>query len=92
MRDQGSAAVIGPAADLRPVLLGVDDVARLLSCGRTMVYQLIRSGRLPAIKLGALTRVPISSVDEFVAQAVIEAQQEREYTELLYGSRMGRRG
>jgi excisionase family DNA binding protein len=78
-----------PANDLRPVLLGVEDAGRLLGCGRTLVYQLIRSGRLQAIKLGTLTKVPMSSIEAFIDQAVIDARSEREYNEHMYGERRG---
>jgi len=85
-------SVAADAVTLRPILLGIDDVGQLLGCGRTLVYRLIRSGRLPAIKVGALTKVPISSLEEFIAEAVHEAQVEREYNEHLYGGGRGRGG
>ena len=80
------------ARALQPLLVGIEDVGRLLGCRRTLVYQLIRSGRLPAVKVGALTKVSMRSVEKFVADAVQEAEVEREYNEHLYGRRRGASG
>ncbi len=53
-------------------LLDVREVASLLGCGRTYVYELIGSHDLPAIKLGRLTRIPLGAVDEFVQRKLGE--------------------
>jgi excisionase family DNA binding protein len=50
----------------RRALLTVPEVAFMLGCGRTLVYELIGSRQLPIVKIGRLTRVPIDAVDEFV--------------------------
>jgi excisionase family DNA binding protein len=47
-------------------LLTVNEVANVLGCGRTMVYELIDKGKLTRIKVGRLTRIPPSEVDRFV--------------------------
>jgi len=47
-------------------LLTVNEVAEVLGCGRTMVYELIDKGQLTRIKVGRLTRIPPSEVDRFV--------------------------
>ena len=47
-------------------LLTVNEVADVLGCGRTMVYELIDKGQLIRIKVGRLTRIPPSEVDRFV--------------------------
>ena len=48
------------------LLLNVNEVASLLGCGRTYVYGMIQRGELPVIKLGRLTRVQVSVLDEFI--------------------------
>lgn len=48
------------------ILLTVREVAFLLGCGRTLVYDLIGSHQLPIVKVGRLTRVPAAAVDSFV--------------------------
>jgi excisionase family DNA binding protein len=48
------------------ILLTVREVAFVLGCGRTLVYDLIGSRQLPIVKVGRLTRVPAAAVDSFV--------------------------
>ncbi len=54
----------------RRALLTVLEVADMLGCGRTLVYDLIGSRQLPVVKVGRLTRVPVAAVDAFVTQHV----------------------
>ena len=55
-------------APVTPLLLTVAEVAHRLGCGRTLVYDLIGSGRLETVKLGRLRRVPTEAVDVLVRQ------------------------
>lgn len=48
------------------LMLTVEQPARRLSVGRTYIYQLINSGELGSIRIGALRRIPVSALDEFV--------------------------
>ena len=52
------------------LLLNVNEVASLLGCGRTYVYGMIQQGEPPVVKLGRLTRVPVSELEEFVRKQV----------------------
>lgn len=47
-------------------LLTVNEVANLLGCGRTLVYELMGKGQLTHIKVGRLTRIPPAEVERFV--------------------------
>lgn len=49
-----------------PLLYTVPQVARLLSMGRTAVYELLRTGQLDSVKIGSMRRVPATAVSEFV--------------------------
>jgi excisionase family DNA binding protein len=49
------------------LLLTVEDAARRLCIGRTLVYQLISSGELESVKVGRLRRVPAECLPEYVA-------------------------
>ena len=51
-------------------LLTVPEVAFMLGCGRTLVYELIGSRQLPVVKIGRLTRVPVAAVDDFVSRHI----------------------
>jgi len=49
-----------------PLLIDVREAARLLGCGRTLVYDLIGRGELPVVKLGRLTRIPVPALESLV--------------------------
>jgi len=60
--------VLGPDRESPPrVLLTIPEVAFMLGCGRTLVYDLIGSKQLPIVKIGRLTRVRVDAVDDFVS-------------------------
>jgi excisionase family DNA binding protein len=50
-----------------PVLYRVTDVTRLLSLSRTVVFDLIRTGRLRSVKEGRTRLIPASAVREYLA-------------------------
>ena len=56
----------GPAV-VPAVLYGVDEAATALRLSRSLVYELIRSGRLRSVKQGRRRLVPVSALDEYVA-------------------------
>lgn len=49
------------------LLLTVEETARRLRMGRTLVYRLISSGELESVKVGRLRRVPAECLPEYVA-------------------------
>ena len=51
-----------------PILLRVDEAARLLGVSRSHAYQLIANGSLPVVRLGRSTRVARSALDSLVAE------------------------
>ena len=67
------------------LLLNVNEVASLLGCGRTYVYGMIQRGELPVVKLGRLTRVPASELEEFIRKQVFlqEGDLESNGTDLV---------
>jgi excisionase family DNA binding protein len=50
------------------LLLRVDEAGRRLNLGRTVMYELIRSGQLRSVKVGKLRLIPSSALVEFVDQ------------------------
>jgi excisionase family DNA binding protein len=52
------------------LLFTVPEAARTLGISRSHLYQLIQSGKLPVIRLGASVRVPRRWLEEFVEQQV----------------------
>jgi excisionase family DNA binding protein len=49
------------------LLLTIEEVAKRLRLGRTLVYRLISSGELESVKVGRLRRVPAECLPEYVA-------------------------
>jgi len=45
----------------------VENAAALLDVGRTTVFELIRTGRLRAVKLGGRTLIPDAALRDFLA-------------------------
>lgn len=52
------------------ILLRVEEVARMLDIGRCRVFDLISSGDLVSVKIGASRRIPEQAVREYVARLV----------------------
>ncbi|MDP9408203.1 MAG: helix-turn-helix domain-containing protein [Actinomycetota bacterium] len=49
------------------LLLTPTEAAALLGIGRSKVYELIKSGQLSSVRIGACRRVPAEAVREFIA-------------------------
>jgi len=58
---------------MEKLLLTAEETAELLGIGRTKVYELICTGRLISVKIGACRRVPADSVRVYVAALTGEA-------------------
>ena len=50
-----------------PLLCSVNQAADALGLSRSMVYELIRSGRLRTVKQGRRRLVPVAALSEYVA-------------------------
>jgi excisionase family DNA binding protein len=57
-----------------PVLYRVPDTMRVLNLSRTVVYELIRTGRLRTVKEGRTRLIPASAIAEYVALLEREAE------------------
>ena len=65
--DQREELTMNASSETR-LLLRVDEAGRRLNLGRTVMYELIRSGRLRSVKVGKLRLIPTSALVEFVDQ------------------------
>lgn len=59
-----------------PVLLTVEEAAKLLRIGRTTMYSLISSGAVESVTIGTLRRVPAEALPRYVATLLSAAQPE----------------
>jgi excisionase family DNA binding protein len=48
------------------VLLTVDEAARALSLGRTLVYELVMKREIESIKVGRMRRIPVTALQDYV--------------------------
>jgi excisionase family DNA binding protein len=53
---------------MQPVTLTINDACAAIGIGRTLAYELIKSGDLRTIKIGKRRLVTTQSIREFVAQ------------------------
>lgn len=51
-------------------LLHVDEAAEWLNCSKSHVYNMINSGELCSVRFGRAVRIPSSSIDSVVEQAL----------------------
>jgi len=54
--------------DQESLLLRTEEVARLLSIGRTKVYELIGRGELPVVRIGRSVRIPRRALEEWIRE------------------------
>jgi excisionase family DNA binding protein len=50
------------------LLLTPTEAAALLGIGRSKVYELLKTGQLPSVRIGTCRRVPADAVQKFVAE------------------------
>ncbi|AGL21467.1 helix-turn-helix domain-containing protein [Actinoplanes sp. N902-109] len=64
---RGEAAEI-PTPDNQPVqlVLTIEQAARRLSIGRTLMYALVSSGEVESVMIGRLRRIPVECLTEYV--------------------------
>lgn len=64
------AASDRPLSEVR--LLTVAEVAVILRLSKMTVYRMVKSGALPALKVGRSVRVPAQVVDEYLARSFVD--------------------
>ena len=57
-----------PMATIEPLLVRVEEAARLLSLSRSTVYEMLDAGELPSMRWGAARRIPLDALRAWVAQ------------------------
>ena len=54
--------------DQLPLILSVDELAKILGIGRNTAYDLIRCGRIRSVRIGYKIRIPKDSLLEFLQE------------------------
>lgn len=62
---EGSVVPVGRPG-CSPLLLTPEQAADALAICRTKVYELISTGRLDSVRIGASRRIPVTALEEFV--------------------------
>lgn len=57
-----------PVMSVDKLLLKPEEAAEVLSIGRSKVYELISTGELASVRIGACRRVPTDALVEFVTR------------------------
>lgn len=57
---------------IEPLLVRVEEVARLLSLSRSMVYVLMDQGQLPSVRCGTARRIPLAALRTWVEQHMLQ--------------------
>lgn len=57
-----------PAPPVQPKLLPINGACQALGVSRSMVYRLIREGRLRSVMLGSRRMIPMDAIDELLLQ------------------------
>jgi excisionase family DNA binding protein len=58
------------APALEPLLVRVEEAARILSLSRSTIYEMMDAGELPSVRRGSARRIPVAALREWVARQV----------------------
>lgn len=56
------------AAPVEPLLVRVEEAARLLCLSRSTIYEMLESGEIPSVRRGAARRIPLAALRAWVEQ------------------------
>ena len=52
--------------DATPLVLTIEQAAKRLGIGRTLMYALVSSGEIESVTIGRLRRIPVECLTEYV--------------------------
>ncbi len=68
MRDKGGIEPSSAEPVAEPILVRVEEAARLLSLSRSTIYEMLDAGELPSVRRGTARRIPVAALRAWVAQ------------------------
>jgi excisionase family DNA binding protein len=57
------------------LLITVNEAARRLGVGKSLMYMIIRRGELPSVKIAGARRVAVAELQEYVSRLRAEARE-----------------
>lgn len=78
---QNNLAVSAQIATTLRLLVTIAEAAAALGISRSALYELVLAGEIPSVKIGRARRIPVKSLEEFVAHRL----NEHEPQEVRYG-------
>jgi excisionase family DNA binding protein len=57
------------------LLLKPGEVAELVGCGRSKLYQMLAAGEIPSVKLGGSVRVPLDGLRAWLERKMAEGKR-----------------
>jgi excisionase family DNA binding protein len=54
--------------NMEPLLVRVEEAARMLSLSRSTIYEMLDAGELPSVRHGTARRIPVAALREWVVQ------------------------
>lgn len=54
--------------DNRPIVLSVDEACEVLRVGYNMMYHLLKTGKIKAVKCGRVWKIPRQSICDFLME------------------------
>jgi excisionase family DNA binding protein len=64
---------MGQELMVEPLLVRVEEAARILSLSRSTIYELMDAGELPSVRHGTARRIPVAALREWVARRTVPA-------------------
>ncbi len=61
----------------RETMISPAELQEWLGCGRSMTYNLLATGTIPSFKVGRLTRIKPSDVNEFIERNRYRPEEQR---------------
>ena len=59
------------------LLLRIEEAAKRLGIGRSLMYRLVLSGEVQSVPLGRLRRIPVEALREYIERLRVEASGSR---------------
>jgi excisionase family DNA binding protein len=57
-----------PDPPIEPLLIRVEEAARMLSLSRSTIYEMLDAGELPSVRRGVARRIPLAALRAWVAE------------------------